>query len=68
MFELSHTNAGGITISADTDANNAPVAREGIRPCKPLKPNARSKKYVGALLEQPIPLTLRMRSGGMSSS
>jgi len=34
-----------------------------MRPCKLLKPKERFKKYVGLLLEQPIPLNLITYSG-----
>src|SRR5512143_557233 len=44
-------------------ANKAPVATGGMRPCRPLKPNERLRKYVGDLLEQPIPLNLTTFSG-----
>src|SRR5579884_4466039 len=37
-------------------ASLAPVASEGMRPCTPLKPCARSTKYAGVLDEQPMPL------------
>ncbi len=43
--------------------NNAPVAMDGIRPCRLLKPNERFRKYVGDLDEQPMPLNLTMVSG-----
>src|SRR5512142_593405 len=44
-------------------ANAAPVATGGMRPCSPLKPNDRFRKYVGDLLEQPMPLNLTTFSG-----
>ena len=52
----------------DLSANNAPVASEDMRPCKPLKPKERFKKYAGLFEEQPMPLNFMIFSGTMSSS
>ena len=46
----------------------APVAIEGMRPCAELKPCAPPTKYVGVLEEQPMPLSLAMRCGGVDNS
>src|SRR5690606_14578408 len=45
--------------------NRAPVAIEGMRPCRLLKPKERFKKYVGLLLEHPMPLNLLAFSGSL---
>ena len=39
-------------------ASSAPVATDGIRPCRALKPWLYCRKYAGVLLEQPMPLSL----------
>jgi hypothetical protein len=46
----------------------APLAIAGIRPCAELKPCAPLTKYVGVFDEQPIPLSLAIMCGGVSSS
>jgi hypothetical protein len=49
-------------------AKRAPVAREDMRPCKPLKPKERLRKYAGLFDEQPMPLNFITDSGTISSS
>jgi hypothetical protein len=44
-------------------ASSAPVASEGMRPCTPLKPCARFRKYAGVFEEQPMPENLATFSG-----
>src|SRR6266508_3058971 len=47
---------------------SAPVAIDGMRPCRLLKPKERFRKYVGLLLEQPMPLNLMTFSGTIFNS
>ena len=44
-------------------ATAAPVATDGIRPCRALKPWLYWRKYAGVLLEQPIPLNFTVEYG-----